>query len=32
MLLEYVDWFGLMFLAPFLALEAVWRARRGPAL
>ena len=28
MLLEYTDWFGLIFLAPFLVLELFWRARR----
>ena len=28
MLLEWVDYYGLLFLAPFLALEFFWRARR----
>jgi hypothetical protein len=28
MLLEWVDFYGLLFLAPFLVLELFWRARR----
>lgn len=31
MLLELADYYGLLFLAPFLALELVWRARRYDA-
>jgi sterol desaturase/sphingolipid hydroxylase (fatty acid hydroxylase superfamily) len=30
-LLELADYYGLLFLAPFLALELVWRARRYDA-
>jgi hypothetical protein len=28
MLLEWSDYYSLIFLAPFLALEFFWRARR----
>ena len=31
MLLEWVDYYSLLFLAPFLALEFFWRARRYDA-
>ena len=31
MLLELADYYALLFLAPFLALELVWRARRYDA-
>jgi sterol desaturase/sphingolipid hydroxylase (fatty acid hydroxylase superfamily) len=31
MLLELADYYSLLFLAPFLALEIVWRARRYDA-
>ena len=27
MLLEWIDYYSLLFLAPFLALEFFWRAR-----
>jgi hypothetical protein len=27
MLVEWSDWFSLVFLAPFVALELFWRAR-----
>jgi len=30
-LLELADYYSLLFLAPFLALELVWRARRYDA-